>query len=95
MTKECAPLYPLLYLLDGEGDNDTGWYAIGRANVILDNLQAQGKAKPMVVVMPFGHTVAFDMKDIAGSMARNLESPDTNQRLKLLWIACGTKDVLA
>ena len=163
--------YPVLYLLHGGGDNDTGWYAIGRANVILDNLLAQGKAKPMVVVMPFGHAAPLDMKDIAGSLARNnaafsddllkdiipyveknlrvdtsrdgramaglsmggaetlyvglsnldmfsylgvfsagifsgeqefekrhqqvLESPDTNQRLKLFWIACGTKDLLA
>jgi len=163
--------YPVLYLLHGGGDNDTGWYTIGRANVILDNLLAQGKAKPMVVVMPFGHIVPFDMKDISGSLARNnaafsddllkdiipyveknlrvdtsrdgraiaglsmggsetlyaglsnldmfsylgvfssgifpfdqefekrhhqvLESPDTNTRLKLLWIACGTKDLLA
>ena len=163
--------YPVLYLLHGGGDNDTGWYTIGRANVILDNLLAQGRAKPMIVVMPFGHTVAFNMNDISGSMARNaegfsndllkdiipyveknyrvvttsdgraiaglsmggmetlyvglshpdkfsylgvfsagifggeqefeelhqaaLESPETNQRLKLFWIACGTQDSLA
>jgi enterochelin esterase family protein len=163
--------YPVLYLLHGGGDNDTGWYAIGRANVILDNLLANGKAKPMIVVMPLGHTVGFNMSDIAGSIARNvegfsndllrdiipyveknfrvvttsdgraiaglsmggmetlsvglsnldkfgslgvfsagifpwdqefekrhqqvLESPDTNNRLKVFWIACGTQDFLA
>lgn len=44
--------YPVMYLLHGGGDDDAGWTAIGRAHLILDNLIAQGKAKPMVVVMP-------------------------------------------
>jgi L-ascorbate metabolism protein UlaG (beta-lactamase superfamily) len=44
--------YPAMYLLHGGGDDDAGWVAIGRANLILDNLIAQGKAKPMIVVMP-------------------------------------------
>jgi enterochelin esterase-like enzyme len=47
--------YPVLYLLHGSGDTESGWVTIGRANVILDNLLAEGKAKPMIVVMPFGH----------------------------------------
>jgi enterochelin esterase-like enzyme len=45
--------YPVLYLMHGGGDNDDGWISIGRANLIMDNLLAQGKAKPMIVVMPF------------------------------------------
>jgi enterochelin esterase family protein len=44
--------YPVMYLLHGGGDDDGGWVAIGRANLILDNLIAQGKARPMIVVMP-------------------------------------------
>jgi len=44
--------YPVMYLLHGGGDDDGGWVAIGRANLIIDNLIAQGKAKPMIVVMP-------------------------------------------
>jgi enterochelin esterase-like enzyme len=47
--------YPVLYLLHGYSDNASGWTAVGRANVILDNLIAQGKAKPMIVVMPLGY----------------------------------------
>ena len=47
--------YPVLYLLHGSGDTESGWVTIGRANIILDNLLAEGKAKPMIVVMPFGH----------------------------------------
>jgi enterochelin esterase-like enzyme len=51
--------FPVLYLLHGAGDNDATWAVFGRANLILDNLLAQGKVKPMVVVMPDGHAAAF------------------------------------
>jgi enterochelin esterase-like enzyme len=44
--------YPVLYLMHGAGGNDTDWVANMRANFILDNLIAQHKVKPMVVVMP-------------------------------------------
>lgn len=47
--------YPVLYLLHGGGDTDATWSTVGRAGFILDNLIAQGKAKPMLVVMPAGH----------------------------------------
>jgi enterochelin esterase-like enzyme len=47
--------YPVLYLLHGYSDDASGWTAVGRANVILDNLIGQGKAKPMIVVMPLGY----------------------------------------
>ncbi|WP_205123417.1 alpha/beta hydrolase-fold protein [Maribacter aurantiacus] len=47
---------PVLYLLHGGGDNDASWTTAGRANVILDNLYAEGKLAPMIVVMPSGHT---------------------------------------
>jgi enterochelin esterase family protein len=48
-------LYPVLYLLHGFSDDSSGWTAVGRAHVILDNLIAQGKAKPMLLVMPLGY----------------------------------------
>jgi enterochelin esterase-like enzyme len=48
--------YPVLYLVHGAGDSDHSWATVGRANNILDNLIAAGKAKPMIVVMPNGHT---------------------------------------
>ena len=51
--------YPVLYLLHGAGDSDDSWTSVGRANFILDNLIAAKKAKPMIVVMPEGHTGAF------------------------------------
>src|SRR5579885_82793 len=48
-------LYPVLCLLHGYSDGADAWTAVGRANVILDNLIAQGKVKPMIVVMPLGY----------------------------------------
>lgn len=46
--------YPSLYLMHGAGGNESSWITGGRANIILDNLIAQGKAKAMIVVMPYG-----------------------------------------
>jgi enterochelin esterase family protein len=51
--------FPVFYLLHGAGDCDDSWTSVGRAGFILDNLIAAGKAKPMVVAMPAGHTGPF------------------------------------
>ena len=51
--------YPVFYLLHGAMDCDDSWWTVGRAGFILDNLIAAGKAKPMIVVMPAGHTGPF------------------------------------
>ncbi len=50
--------FPVFYLLHGAGDCDESWSSVGRAGFILDNLIAAKKAKPMIVVMPAGHTRA-------------------------------------
>jgi len=47
--------YPVLYLLHGWSDMANGWTAVGKASFIFDNLIADGKVKPMVVVMPLGY----------------------------------------
>lgn len=47
--------YPVLYLLHGSGGDENEWVGFGRACQILDNLIAQGKAEPMIIVMPNGH----------------------------------------
>lgn len=49
--------YPVLVLLHGVMEGEDAWTAAGRANVILDNLIADGKAKPMIVVMPLGYGI--------------------------------------
>ena len=48
--------FPVFYLLHGAGDSDDSWSSVGRAGFILDNLIAAKKARPMIIVMPAGHT---------------------------------------
>src|SRR5207253_5800548 len=74
--------YPVMYLLHGAGDIESGWTLIGRANNILDNLIAEGKAKPMVAWMPSGHAIqssgpgpARTSKPPAGPAARAAAGP--------------------
>ena len=47
--------YPVLYLVSGTTDTEETWFKVGRANFILDNLLAQKKAVPMIIVMPYGN----------------------------------------
>ena len=70
----------------GAGDIESGWTMIGRANNILDNLIAEGKAKPMVVVMPLGHAI----QSFWTGPAKNV--PD---RLASRGRACGRRDIPA
>jgi enterochelin esterase family protein len=63
--------YPVLYLLHGGGDIESGWTMIGRANNILDNAIAEGRAKPMVVVMPLGHAIRSFWTGPAGASPRD------------------------
>ncbi|MDD4514581.1 esterase [Massilibacteroides sp.] len=53
--EESSNKYPVFYLLHGMGGDEEAWIALGRTAQILDNLIAQGKAKPMIVVMPNGN----------------------------------------
>ena len=69
--------YPVLYLLHGFSDDASGWTAVGRANVILDNLIAQGKTKPMVVVMTLGYGAPEILRGGFGAF-RNTELRDRN-----------------
>lgn len=52
-----AQQYPVLYLLHGAGGDEEAWITLGRATQIMDNLLAQGKAEPMIVVMPNGNVI--------------------------------------
>jgi enterochelin esterase-like enzyme len=59
--------YPVLYLQHGAGENATGWTKQGRANLILDNLIAAGKAKPMIVVMDTGYATKPGATPVQGT----------------------------
>ena len=52
---DCTRRFPVMYLLHGHGGDETAWGDLGRASQIMDNLIAEGKAVPMIVVMPNGN----------------------------------------
>lgn len=54
-TANPSKRYPVLYLLHGGGGDEEQWISMGRANIIMDNVIATGKAAPMIVVMPNGN----------------------------------------
>ena len=62
--------YPVLYLLHGNGQIEASWTWTGRANVILDNLLAEGKIKPMIVAMPYGH-IPREIKSASPAASQN------------------------
>ena len=68
--------YPVLYLLHGAGDDQTGWVQKGAAEVIMDNLYADKKAEPMIVVMPHG----FTNKPGESNRPQNM-SPEERQKM--------------
>jgi enterochelin esterase family protein len=65
--KETAKRYPVLYLQHGGGEDETGWANQGRANLIMDNLIAEGKAKPFIIVMDNGGGNVFGGKGPKGA----------------------------
>ena len=66
--KETDRRYPALYLFHGTGDTEATWTEFGRAHLILDNLIADGKAVPMLLVMPDGHA---DLQEEEGDHKAN------------------------
>lgn len=68
--------YPVLYLLHGMGGDEEAWMDLGRASQILDNLIAQGKARPMIVVMPNGNAA---QEAAPGQAAPGLQQPNMQQ----------------
>jgi enterochelin esterase-like enzyme len=56
--KNIAQKYPVYYLISGTTDTEETWFKVGKTNLILDNLIAEGKAKPMIIIMPYGNIAA-------------------------------------
>jgi enterochelin esterase-like enzyme len=57
-NKNTSTKYPVFYLISGTTDTEETFFKVGRTNLILDNLIAEGKAKPMIIVMPYGNPMA-------------------------------------
>jgi len=67
--------YPVLYLFHGSGDNDATWTEFGRAHFIADNLLAQKKTRPMLIVMTDGHAFTGNPTQVStGLVSRNVEA---------------------
>lgn len=71
-TDEKAKAYPVLYLLHGAGGDENAWTELGRAAQILDNLIAQGRCQPMIVVMPNGNGA---QQAVPGEYANSMYKP--------------------
>lgn len=64
--------YPVLYLIHGGSDTEETWTKVGRANLIADNLIAQGKAKPMIIVMPYGNVRPSAMPNFTQDVIKDI-----------------------
>jgi len=64
--------YPVLYLIHGGSDTEETWTKVGRANLIADNLIAQKKAKPMIIVMPYANVRPNPMPDFTREMINDI-----------------------
>jgi enterochelin esterase-like enzyme len=82
--------FPVLYLLHGAGDVESGWTMVGRANLILDNLLAEGKAKPMLIVMPLVHPAQSwwtgPDRSVPDTVARAFRTGDLGTILRSMYI---------
>ena len=66
-----AKKYPVLYLIHGGSDTEETWTKVGKANLIADNLIAEGKMKPMIIVMPYA-AVGFRKDAIINEMTKDI-----------------------
>jgi len=73
--------YPVLYLFHGAGGDESGWTENGRANHILDNLMADGRLKPLVVVMPYGYAYLPTAPQASGPDAMKRQRSGFNRDL--------------
>jgi enterochelin esterase family protein len=84
--KNASEKYPVFYLISGTTDTEETFYKVGRTNFILDNLIAEGKAKPMIVVMPYGNPMARIAEQTGKAKPVDImgrDSEDARNRAKL------------
>jgi hypothetical protein len=90
-NKDASGKYPVFYLTSGTTDTEETFYKVGRTNLILDNLIAEGKAKPMIIVMPYGNPMARIAEQTGRPKPGDImgrDSEDAIKRAKLFETAC-------
>lgn len=82
--KDPSKKYPVFYLISGTTDTEETFFKVGHTNLILDNLIAEGKAKPMIIVMPYGNMEARIAAQKAGAKPADpvRDSPDAISRMR-------------
>jgi len=82
--KNATTKYPVYYLISGTTDTEETFFKVGRTNFIMDNLIADGKAKPMIIVMPYGNMEARIAEQKGGAKPADpvRDSPDAITRMR-------------
>lgn len=89
---ESGEKYPVLYLQHGGGEDERGWATQGLTDVIMDNLIAQGKATPMIIVMADGNTPDFEkelLNDIIPMTEKNFRVKSGKENRALAGLSMG------
>lgn len=81
-TKETAKKYPVYYLISGTTDTEETFWKVGKVNLMLDNMIAEGTAKPMIVVMPYGNPMAKIAEQTGKDKPADVMSRDGDDALK-------------
>jgi enterochelin esterase-like enzyme len=80
--KASSKKFPVFYLISGTTDTEETFFKVGRTNLILDNLIAEGKAVPMIVVMPYGNPMARIAEQTGKSKPADIISRDGEDAIK-------------
>jgi enterochelin esterase family protein len=92
--KATSKKYPVFYLISGTTDTEETFFKVGRTNLILDNLIAEGKAVPMIIVMPYGNPMARIAEQTGKSKPTDIiirDGEDAIKRAKLFETDLTTK----
>ncbi|WP_259014129.1 alpha/beta hydrolase [Emticicia fluvialis] len=81
-TKDKAKKYPVFYLISGTTDTEETFFKVGKTNLILDNLIADGKAKPLLVVMPYGNPAARIAEQKSQAKPADIMNRDSEDAIK-------------
>ena len=83
-NKSNATKYPVYYLISGTTDTEEDFFKVAKVNFIMDNMIAEGKAKPMIIVMPYGNPAARIAEQTGGSKPTDVMNRDSEEAIKRL-----------